>query len=298
MAVLAAWSIALAKLSGQSDIVIGTPAANRNRDEVESLIGFFVNTLPLRVRLDQAVNVRELLEQIRTATLRAYEHQELPFEQIVDALQPERSISYSPLFQVMLNLHNTPNYTQISLPGLQLGEVEQAQHTAQYDLLLSIADQGERIAGDLRYATALFDAASIGRMVEQFLASLEAMLADANQRLDGIDLVDAAQRQRLLSGFNTPSAPVRNEDLVQTRFEAFAASQPDAIALVFEDEMLSYAELNGRANRLAHRLVELGVASSACWPCSRRAVATCRSIRSIRSSACVTCLKTASHGCC
>ena len=259
MAVLAAWSIALSRASGEPDIVIGTPVANRQRDEVESMIGFFVNTLPLRVRLDRATNVGQLLDQVKSATLRAYEHQELPFEQIVDALQPERSISYSPLFQVMLNLHNTPNYRQIDLPGLTVGEVEQAQHTAQYDLLLSIADQGERIAGDLRYATALFDAPSIERMVKQFTDSLRSMLADTGLPLEAIDLVDDRQRQRLLGEFNAPSAVLDQGRFVQSRFEALAETQPDAVALVYGGQVLSYGELNRRANRLAHRLIELGV---------------------------------------
>ena len=259
MAVLAAWSIALSKLSGQPDLVIGTPVANRQRDEVESMIGFFVNTLPLRVRVDQAASIGELIEQLKTSSLRAYEHQDLPFEQIVDALQPERSISYSPLFQVMLNLHNTPNYREISLPGLQLGEVEQVQHTAQYDLLLSIADQGERILGDLRYAMALFDASSIQRMVEQFTTTLRSMLADASRSPGSIDLVSAEQRECLLHQFNRPSAAVRNDELAQLRFEALAQSQPDATALVHAGQTLSYAQLNERANRLAHRLLEFGI---------------------------------------
>lgn len=260
MAVLAAWSIALSKLSGQQDLVVGTPVANRQREEVESLIGFFVNTLPLRVRLDAAADAAQLVQQVKTSTLRAYEHQELPFEQIVDALQPERSVSHSPLFQVMLNLHNTPNHREIELPGLRLGEVEQVQHTAQYDLLLSIADRDDRVLGDLRYATALFDATSARRMVDQFNAALRAMVDDPSLSLDAIDLVDAQQRDQLLTRFNNVSSAAGHEDLVQVRFEAFAASQPDAVALVFGDQVLSYAELNRSANRLAHRLSQLQVA--------------------------------------
>ena len=139
MILLAAWSLVLSRLSGQDDMVIGTPVANRRRSELDDLIGFFVNTLALRVRLDGSTTVTDLLAQIRELALGAYAHQDLPFEQLVERLQPERSLSYSPIFQVMLILDNTPAQT-LALPGLELSFIKPAYHSTHFDLTLSLCE--------------------------------------------------------------------------------------------------------------------------------------------------------------
>src|SRR6202521_5261513 len=259
MTLFAGWSALLSRLSGQSDLVIGTPVANRPRSELESLIGFFVNTLALRVRLEDDPSVAELFAQIKASTLEAYAHQDIPFAQVVEALQPPRSLSYNPIFQVMLALDNAPGERALSLPGLKVREFEQTQNTAQLDLILSLRDGGESIAGLLEYATDLFDRSTIERMGAHLLSLLEAMVADDQQRISELNLLSPAQRQQLLVGFNETHRPYPSEQCIHELFEEQVARTPDAVAVVFEDRQLSYSELNAQANRLAHHLIALGI---------------------------------------
>ncbi|MDC9623364.1 amino acid adenylation domain-containing protein [Xenorhabdus sp. XENO-7] len=258
MTVLTAWSIVLARLSGQDDIVIGTPVANRPHQELEGLIGFFVNTLALRVTPGDAPRVSDLLAQIRERALAAYAHQDLPFEQVVEALQPERSLSYSPVFQVMLTLNNTPAQDLV-LPGLLLSPVEQARYSAHFDLTLSLTETETGLTGDLEYASDLFDPTTIERMVEYFKQVLTAMVADATQTIASLPILPASERQQLLVDFNATQTDFPQDALIHQLFEAQAAHRPDDTAVVFEDQVLSYGELNRRANRLAHHLIALGV---------------------------------------
>ncbi|WP_454258922.1 condensation domain-containing protein, partial [Pseudoxanthomonas mexicana] len=178
MTLLAGWSVLLSRLSGQSDVVIGTPVANRQRTELEDLIGFFVNTLALRVDVDSDPSVLELLAQVKDTTLGGYMHQDVPFEQVVEALQPTRSLSHSPLFQVMLTLNNTPDGGGLQLPGLRLSPVATAHATTHFDLSLSLMDAGEELVGSLEYASDLFDAATVSRWAAQLERVLEAMVFD------------------------------------------------------------------------------------------------------------------------
>ena len=245
-------------MSGQSDLVVGTAVANRRRSDIESLIGFFVNTLALRVRLDGDPTVAELLARVKASTLGAYDHQDLPFEQVVDALQPERSMSYSPVIQVMLNMNSTPGSAELSLPGLTIRPVEQATTTTQFDLNLSLTDTGAQIEGSLSYASDLFDAATAERLTAHFLTLLGAMVADEQQPVSRLPLLDTAQRGEL-AAFSGGVGQFGSDQLIHQLFEARAASHPDAVAVVFEDRQLSYGELNRSANRLAHRLLQLGV---------------------------------------
>ncbi|WP_275346325.1 non-ribosomal peptide synthetase [Xenorhabdus bovienii] len=258
MTVLTAWSIVLARLSGQDDIVIGTPVANRPHQELEGLIGFFVNTLALRVTPGDATRVADLLAQVRECALAAYAHQDLPFEQVVEALQPERSLSYSPIFQVMLTLNNTPAQ-DLALPGLQLSPVEQARYSAHFDLTLSLTETETGLTGDLEYASDLFDPTTVERMIEYFKQVLTEMAADATQAIARLPILPASERQQLLTDFNATQADFPQDALIHQLFESQAAHSPDATAVVFEDQTLSYGELNRRANRLAHHLIALGV---------------------------------------
>jgi amino acid adenylation domain-containing protein len=263
MALLTGWSIVLARLSGQDDIVIGTPVANRPQPELEELIGFFVNTLALRVRFSEGLSVAELLAQVRENALAAYAHQDLPFEQVVEALQPERSLSYSPVFQAMLALNNTPAQ-ELNLPELRLTPFEQATHTTHFDLTLSLVETDSGLAGALSYATDLFDNATAERMVGYFVNVLTAMAADETQSIAHLPILPKAERQQLLVEFNdtpTPRPLINNPEnsTIHRLFEIQAAQRPDAIALAFEGQKISYGELNQRANRLAHYLIALGV---------------------------------------
>ncbi|RSZ55173.1 amino acid adenylation domain-containing protein, partial [Massilia atriviolacea] len=259
MTMLAAWATLLSRLSGQGDVVVGTAVANRQRTEIEALIGFFVNTLALRVRLDDNPTVAGLLEQVRNSTLAAYEHQDLPFEQVVDALQPERSMSYSPLFQTMISMNDTPSGGALALPGLSIAGIEQEKTTSQFDLSLALTDAGTHIVAGFSYAVGLFDSATIERMFGQFERLVGAMVADDTQRIGSLALLGEAERHQVLRGFNDTDTNYAQGELLHGLFEARALAQPDAPALVCEDETLSYDELNFRANQLARHLLALGV---------------------------------------
>ncbi len=261
MTLLAAWSILLSRLSNQPQVVIGTPVANRTRQETEALIGFFVNTLALHVDVKAHSRVDQLLAQVKAITLDAYSHQDLPFEQVVEALQPQRSLAHSPLFQAMLVLGNTPRDQALTLPGLELTALPDATATTQFDLTLSLNDDGESIHGRFEYATDLFDASTITRWSRHLLQLLDALLSDVTQPLASLPLLDAEQRRQLLVTFNPPALPLDEhlQRLPQRAFEAQAALTPDAVALVCAGQTLSYAALNAEANRIAHRLIALGV---------------------------------------
>ncbi|WP_418054994.1 non-ribosomal peptide synthetase [Pseudomonas syringae] len=261
MTLLAAWSILLSRLSNQPQVVIGTPVANRTRQETEALIGFFVNTLALHVDVKAHSRVDQLLAQVKAITLDAYSHQDLPFEQVVEALQPQRSLAHSPLFQAMLVLGNTPRDQALTLPGLELTALPDATATTQFDLTLSLNDDGESIHGRFEYAADLFDPSTITRWSRHLLQLLDALLSDVTQPLASLPLLDAEQRRQLLVTFNPPALPLDEHlhRLPQRAFEAQAALTPDAVALVCAGQTLSYAALNAEANRIARRLIALGV---------------------------------------
>ncbi|MDC9606952.1 non-ribosomal peptide synthetase [Xenorhabdus griffiniae] len=258
MTVLSAWSLVLARLSGQADIVTGTPVANRPHQELEGLMGFFVNTLALRISCHDNLRVTDLLAQVRVRALAAYSHQDLPFEQVVEAIQPERSLSYSPLFQVMLALNNTPAQ-ELTLPGLQLTTIAQEHRSAHFDLTLSLSETEAGLIGGLEYATDLFDATTVERIVGYFNKALIAMTVDDTQLIATLPLLPASERQQLLVDFNATQADFPQNTLIHSLFEAQAAQHPDRIAVVYEDQTLSYSELNHRANQLAHSLITVGV---------------------------------------
>ncbi|WP_460764560.1 non-ribosomal peptide synthetase, partial [Lysobacter fragariae] len=256
MTVMAAWATVLSRLSGQDDIVIGTPIANRTRTQLENLIGFFVNTQALRVGV--AGTVAELLAGVRERALDAQAHQDLPFEQVVELVKPPRSLAHAPLFQVMLAWQNN-DAGHCDLPGLALAPIEVGYGAAKFDLELELAEVEDGIAGSLGYATALFDRDTIERHAGYLQRVLEAMVADDHQAVARIDLLGEAERQQLLLGWNATRSDYPQDQCVHALFEAQVERTPDAVAVVFEDQSLSYAELNTRANQLAHHLRTLGV---------------------------------------
>ncbi len=258
MTLLAGWSALLSRLSGQSTVVVGSPVANRGRAEIEPLIGFFVNTLALRVDVDADMTVSEMLARIKATTLDAYAHQDLPFEQVVEALQPARTLSYSPIFQTMLAFNNTPGGGELALPGLRLSNVGTARHTAHFDLELALRESGDVLEGNVGYASDLFDHSTVVRLVGYFVALLQGMATDETQQIGRLALLSAPERAQVLTGFNATRTAQHFDRPIQSLFEDQVRRQPDAIAAVFEAQVLSYAELNRRANQLAHRLIALG----------------------------------------
>ncbi len=259
MLLLGAFQLLLSRYSGQTDVVVGTPIAGRNRQEVEGLIGFFVNTLILRTDLSGEPSFRELLRRVREICLGAYAHPELPLEKLVEELQPERSLSHSPLFQVMFALQNTPDSEVQQMPGLEVSPVEPEVTTAAFDLTLNIEEVAENIYGRLRYNTDLFDAETIRRMVEHYLLVLEAAVDNLDQSILEVPLLTRTERRRILYEWNETKRAFPLDTFVHELFEREAARAPERIALVFDGQQLSYTELNQKANRLAHHLRRLGI---------------------------------------
>ncbi|UWF47458.1 amino acid adenylation domain-containing protein [Pseudomonas sp. N3-W] len=258
MTLMAAWAMVLSRLAGQDEVVIGSPAANRQRSEVEGLIGLFVNTLAVRLDVSGALSVEALLARAKGQILAAQAHQDLPFEQVVEITRPVRSLSYSPLFQTSLAWQNLEG-PALELADIQVQGLAQASHFAKFDLTLNLGEMQGRIGGSLGYATALFDEATVRRMVGYFTRVLQAMVANDQAVPAQVDLLDDAEREHLLCDFNDTDADYPREQTVHGVFEARALLRPDAVAVVQGEESLSYQQLNSRANRLAHHLIGLGV---------------------------------------
>ncbi len=219
MTLLTAWAVLLSRLSGQTDIVIGTPAANRGRAELEGLIGFFVNTLAVRLQLDGSPSVQRALELVKMQALAAQQHQDLPFEQVVELARPARSLAYSPLFQVMFAWQNAPQGALV-LPGLQVSPVvTDVYHVAKFDLTLSLEETGDTIRGGIEYACALFDPSTIQRYADYFTTLLHAMADDPDQTIDRLPMLPARERQQLLHDWNDTAAPFPRERCVHELFE-------------------------------------------------------------------------------
>ena len=259
MTLLAGWAALLARLSGQDDVVIGTPVANRQRTEVEDLIGFFVNTLALRVKLDGTPTVAQLLAQVKAHTMAAYDHQDLPFEQVVEVVQPARSMGYSPLFQVALNLDSGDQGGALALPGLTVSNMTQAHVTSRFDLSLMLKDNGGTISGAIEYASDLFDVSTIQRMAMHLETLLFAMAVNDGATVRRLPILTAAQRIEVLESFNDTAREYPRHKLIHQLFEERVQEEPAAVALVCEGASMSYDELNRRANQLAHYLLALGV---------------------------------------
>ena len=259
---LTAWGIVLGRLSGETDVVIGTSVANRTRTEIEGLIGFFVNTLALRLDLSGNPSAEELLDRVKVQTLAAQEHQDVPFEQVVEVIQPPRSLAHTPVFQVMFVWQNNEG-GRFSAPGLDVSSVAVGSPVSKFDLTLTLSEFGDRIVGRLEYATALFDGSTIERYLGYLRAVVEALVADALQSIDRVALLSDAERARVLVEWNATGAEYPSDRCVHELFEAQAGRTPDAVAVVYEDEQVTYGELNARANRLARHLRNLGVCPDA-----------------------------------
>ena len=257
MTLLAGWAALLARLSGQDDLVIGTPTANRTHAEIEPLVGLFVNTLALRIDVAGDISVATLLQRVKAAARGSQQHQALPFEQVVEIVRPERSLSHTPLFQVMFAWQDA-TVGAIGFEGLAAEPVQPAYDIAKFDLSLSLSRDGGDIIAELAYATALFDRATAGRFAGFYRNVLQAMVGDAEQSLAGVPLVTADERARLVAQWRQPPARNRRDRCIHELFEAQAERRPSAVAVVQGDERVSYAELDARANRLAQSLRRWG----------------------------------------
>jgi amino acid adenylation domain-containing protein len=258
MTTLAAFQTLLSRYTGQEDVVVGTPIAGRNRVEIESLIGFFVNTLALRTNVSGSSTFRELVRRVKEVALGAYAHQDLPFEKLVEELNPERDISHSPVFQVMFSVQNVPREMP-SLSGLTITRVPLHSVTAKFDLTLFLTETPGGLNCWFEYNSDLFDAATIERMAAHFEALLEGAVTNPEQRLAELPLLTAPERSQLLIEWNDTAAAYRRDVCIQTLFEEQVEKNSNKVALISDTARLTFGEVNQRANQLAHYLKRRGV---------------------------------------
>ena len=257
MTLLAGFQALLNRYTGQSDITVGTPIANRRWSAIEGMVGFFVNSLVLRTDLEGDPAFRDLVARVREVALGAYGHQDVPFEKLVEELQPERDMSRNPLFQVLFQLVNMP------LPVGRMAEVEVSltgaeNRTVRLDLEVHLFESGEALEGDIRYSTELWDAATMERLADHYCRLLESAVANPEARLSELRLLSETEQQQVLLDWNLTARELPERSL-QELVEEQVERTPDAIALEFEDRRVTYRELNSRANRLAHWLRGRGV---------------------------------------
>jgi amino acid adenylation domain-containing protein/non-ribosomal peptide synthase protein (TIGR01720 family) len=258
MTTLAAWQTLLYRYTGQTDISVGTSSANRNHAEIEPLIGFFANMLVMRSRFSGEMSFVRLLDQVREMMLGVFAHQDAPFEKLVEELQARRSLSHSPLFQVLFVFENVPLRVP-ELPGLRLSLIEQKSEFSQYDLTLALVELDGGIFGSLEYNADLFDRDTVERISRHYLTLLESVLADPDEKLSALALLGQGERRQLLTEWSGAASMYDRDKVVHQLFEEQASRTPYRVALVFGDSQMTYAELNARANRLAHHLRGLGV---------------------------------------
>jgi amino acid adenylation domain-containing protein len=255
---LAAFQTLLHRYTGQDDIAVGSPVAGRNREDFKGLIGVFVNAVVLRTNISGNPTFHELLGRVRETVLRAYAHQDMPFEKLVEELQPERNLSRSPFFQVLFVFENGPKFS-LNLPGVEVSPIEVDSGTANFDLTLSMTQADASLTASLEYNTDLFEEATIDRMLGHFETLLQGVVANPDQRLSALPLLTEGERQQLLLEWNDTSREYPRDKCIHELFEAHSARDPDAIAVVCHEKSLTYGELNQRANQLAHYLRKLGV---------------------------------------
>ncbi|MEM7348602.1 MAG: AMP-binding protein, partial [Chloroflexota bacterium] len=258
MTLLAGFKVLLYRYTNQADFVVGIPITNRNSAETEPLIGLFLNTLALRSDLSEDPTFRTLLTQVRETALEGYSHQDLPFEQLIEELQVERDLSRSPLVQVMFTLKNT-SVSTLELPGLTLENTEVGEHSAIFDLTLILNAEDEGLAGIFEYNPDLFEPETIIRMGKHFENLLEAVVFDPDQSISRVPLLTEAERHQLLIEWNQTARPYPHTETIHELFATQVSQTPDDIALVFQEQRLTYRELDTRSNQVAHLLRQLGI---------------------------------------
>jgi amino acid adenylation domain-containing protein/non-ribosomal peptide synthase protein (TIGR01720 family) len=258
MTMLAAFQTLLFRYTGQEDIVVGSPIANRNRTEIEGLIGFFVNSLAMRTDLSGNPTFSELIRRVQGVALGAYEHQDLPFEKLVEKLNPERDMSHNPLFQIIFAIQSL-SVEELQLPGLTLSPFAIERVTANFDIELHLWEKPEGLSGMVVYNIDLFDDATITRLVGHYETLLASIVADPDQHISDVQILTDTERKQMLVDWNDTSTYYPNDKCIHCLFEEQVERTPDSVAVIFKDQQLTYQELNQRANQLAHHLQSLGV---------------------------------------
>lgn len=260
MTLHAVFSLLLARYGNSTDIVVGTPIANRSHVDLEPIIGFFTNTLVLRNDLSDDPTFIELVKQSQKVSTEAFEHQHISFEQLVEELQPERSLNHSPVFQIMFLLHNNES-VEMEIPGLKVSKVQQQQNTARYDLSLNVTELEGKLSIAWEFNTDLFQKSTIERMAENFQVLLHEVLSSPEKKISSYSLLNQQEKERLLVEWNQTERDYPAEQSITDLFEEQAAKNPNKVAFSFEGQQMSYRALNEQANQLAHYLIAKGVNS-------------------------------------
>uniref|UniRef100_UPI003D13F983 condensation domain-containing protein n=1 Tax=Gynuella sp. TaxID=2969146 RepID=UPI003D13F983 len=255
---LTGWAILLSRLSCQQQVVIGTSVSNRNRTELEPLIGMFVNTLALKIDIKPDSTIRELLKHVHSVTLSSQANQDIPFEQVVEALDPPRSLSYSPIFQVMFDWINTPE-TDLDMSALVIESAESEHNTSQFDISLAMWESEQQIYARIEYATALFDPSTIEHMAQYLMRVIAVISQNIDAKLSHIELLSPQERHTQLSSFSGPARTYPGAPTLHQRFEAIAERLPTHCAVVHNDQQMDYQTLDRRSNQVAQTLLSQGV---------------------------------------
>lgn len=258
MTLMAAFKLLLYRYTGQEDILVGTPVAGRTRPETENLIGFFVNTLVLRTEFSPELSFADVLARVRESALQAQMHADIPFEMLVEELHPERSLSQTPVFQSMFVYLNTP-MPEMKMAGLRLTELDIEETASKFDICLTLKEKPSGLTGSLQYSTERFSRERMQRLMGHFEQLLEGIVADPNVSVSKLPLLTQGEREQILVEWNDTAAPIPDDIFLHKFFEEQVARTPDSVALVYGDEQLTYAQLNARANQLAHYLRRFGV---------------------------------------
>ncbi|HJX29421.1 MAG TPA: condensation domain-containing protein, partial [Thermoanaerobaculia bacterium] len=258
MLLLAAFQVLLLRVTGQDDVAVGSPVANRTEEEVEGLIGFFVNTVVMRADLAGDPPFREMLGRVRRSVLDAFRHQQAPFERVVEAVQPDRQLALTPLFQVLFSLQNTPRAEAVDLGGLTLELISASAVTAKFDLSLAFGETPDRLASRLEFDLDLFEPATAARLLRHLETLVEGVVERPDARLSTLPLLTLAEREQLLIDWNRTAVPFPRDLVLHRAVERHADLRPDSIAVSSDQGELTWAALDTAANRLAHRLRRLG----------------------------------------
>ena len=273
MTLLAVINVLFYRYSGQEDICIGSPIAGRQQEEIEELIGFFINTLAMRSDVTGDTAFTELLQQVKVTTLEAYDHQEAPFEQVVETVANQRDMSRSPLFQAMFVLQNAPDNAALSIQELTLSSVDFDNKISKFDILISISESASGLHCAFEYCTDLFEERTVRRMTDHFKSLLNSITADPEQKIGLLPMLSESEENQLLKEFNDTYADHPKDKSITDLFEDQAARTPQEIAIVFEDSQITYRELNERSNRIAHYLRKKGIKEETLVPvCMDRSI--------------------------
>jgi amino acid adenylation domain-containing protein len=266
MTLLAAFKVLLYRYTDQEDICVGTPVANRNHSDIEGLIGFFVNTLALRTKVQGEITFLELLQQVKFTTLEAYNHQDIPFEKIVEVVVKDRDTSSNPLFQVMFDFQNAPDVRTYSLGDLTLTSIKSAHNTTQFELSFTLKETFEGLRGSVEYNTDLFDADMINGLINHFIILLNSIVINSQSKIHSLQILSPVEEHKLLNEFCATQTGFATKKTVPELFEEQAVNNSDLVALLCEDEHISYKSLNERANQLAHFFRQRGVVAGSIVP--------------------------------